>query len=176
MDDIVKAALAKWPNVPHCFGWLALDARGHWYLRDEAAQRAGAFPQVPGSRIEQPRLLAFIGRNYAADAAGRWYFQNGPQRVYVDLAATPWVWRLRLADGEPLLQAHTGAPAGAVSGCWLDEADRLYLATDLGFGLLHSADMYDAAQAVEDGRWQPRRLHSADAPARFGFVRCPAPA
>ncbi|MFM7971511.1 MAG: DUF2946 family protein, partial [Betaproteobacteria bacterium] len=25
MDDIVKAALKKWPNVPACYGWLALD-------------------------------------------------------------------------------------------------------------------------------------------------------
>ncbi len=29
MDDIVKAAIAKWPNVPNCFGWLGLDARGN---------------------------------------------------------------------------------------------------------------------------------------------------
>ena len=34
-DDIVKAALKKWPNVPHCYGWLALDARGDWYMRDD---------------------------------------------------------------------------------------------------------------------------------------------
>ena len=27
MDDIVKQAMAKWPNVPHCYGWLALAAR-----------------------------------------------------------------------------------------------------------------------------------------------------
>ena len=26
MDDIVKAALKKWPNVPDCYEWLALDA------------------------------------------------------------------------------------------------------------------------------------------------------
>ena len=32
MDDIVKQALAKWPNVPHCYGWLGLDARGNWYM------------------------------------------------------------------------------------------------------------------------------------------------
>ena len=41
MDDIVKQALAKWPNVPDCYGWLGLDARGHWYLRDDAVQAAG---------------------------------------------------------------------------------------------------------------------------------------
>ena len=43
MDDIVKQALAKWPNVPDCYGWLGLDARGLWYMRDDRAQAAGAF-------------------------------------------------------------------------------------------------------------------------------------
>ncbi|MFM8464156.1 MAG: DUF2946 family protein, partial [Burkholderiaceae bacterium] len=23
MDEIVRQALAKWPNVPDCYGWLA---------------------------------------------------------------------------------------------------------------------------------------------------------
>ena len=40
MDDIVKAALVKWPNVPHCHGWLGLDARGQWFMRDDRCQRA----------------------------------------------------------------------------------------------------------------------------------------
>ena len=43
MDDIVKQAMAKWPNVPHCYGWLGLDARGNWYMRDDGAQAYGAF-------------------------------------------------------------------------------------------------------------------------------------
>ena len=60
MDDIVKAALKKWPNVPHCYGWLALDARGDWYMRDERIQAAGPFPRVKGSRIHHDKLLAFI--------------------------------------------------------------------------------------------------------------------
>ncbi len=42
MDDIVKQALAKWPNVPHCTGWLLLDRRGGWRMRADAAQAAGA--------------------------------------------------------------------------------------------------------------------------------------
>ena len=25
MDDIVRAAMAKWPSVPDCWGWLALE-------------------------------------------------------------------------------------------------------------------------------------------------------
>src|SRR5690348_9643954 len=62
MDDIVKQAMAKWPNVPHCYGWLALDARGAWRMRDEAAQRA----QAPGDRLGNAALVGFINRNYAA--------------------------------------------------------------------------------------------------------------
>ena len=57
MDDIVKQAMAKWPNVPACSGWLGLDARGNWWLRDAAAQqfaprrgRAGHLPRVAQSR------------------------------------------------------------------------------------------------------------------------------
>jgi hypothetical protein len=95
MDEIVEAALRKWPNVPHCHGWLALDARGDWYMRDERVQAAGPFPQVKGSVIRHDKLLGFIHRNYAADADGAWYFQNGPQRVYVELEAAPWVWRVQ---------------------------------------------------------------------------------
>ena len=172
MDAIVEAALKKWPNVPHCYGWLALDARGDWYMRDDRIQRAGPFPQVKGSRIDHDKLLAFIGRNYAHDDAGCWFFQNGPQRVYVELEDTPWVWRLQ-PDGRVL--SHTGAPA-EVQSIWLDEGGRLYLATDLGAGLVHTADMALAAEAVEQGRWAPGELANADLPRRFGFVRRPAPA
>jgi len=171
MDDIVQAALKKWPNVPHCYGWLALDARGDWYMRDERIQHAGPFPQVKGSRIEHDKLRAFIERNYAADAAGCWFFQNGPQRVYVELEATPWIWRLQ-PDGRVL--SHTGMPA-VVQSCWLDEAGRLYLQTDLGPGLVHTADMGLAADAVEQGRWTPLELTSGTLPQRFGFVRRPHP-
>lgn len=171
MDAIVEAALKKWPNVPHCYGWLALDARGDWYMRDERIQHAGPFPQVKGSRIEHEKLLAFIGRNYAHDDAGCWFFQNGPQRVYVELESTPWVWRLQ-PDGRVL--SHTGL-AATVQSSWLDEAGRLYLATDLGAGLVHTADMALAAEAVEQGRWEPQDVTADALPQRFGFVRRPEP-
>ncbi|MBP6898696.1 MAG: DUF2946 family protein [Burkholderiaceae bacterium] len=174
MDAIVEAALKKWPNVPHCHGWLALDARGDWYMRDERIQRAGPFPQVKGSRIEHDKLKAFIHRNYGHDDAGQWFFQNGPQRVYVQLEATPWIWRLQWQGDAPAVTSHTGLPA-RVTGSWLDEAGRLYLATELGLGLVHSQDMVDAARAVEAGLWQPQPLQAAAAPAQFGFVREPQP-
>ena len=169
MDPIVEAALRKWPNVPHCYGWLALDARGDWYMRDERIQHAGPFPQVKGSRIDHDKLLAFIGRNYAHDDAGCWFFQNGPQRVYVELEATPWIWRLQ-PDGRVL--SHTGL-AATVQSSGLDENGRFYLFTDIGAGLVHTADMALVADAVEQGRWTPVELRADDLPQRFGFVRRP---
>jgi hypothetical protein len=169
MDDIVKAALAKWPNVPHCHGWLGLDARGQWYMRDDRAQAAGPFPQSKGSLLRHDKLVAFIHRNYLADDEGQWYFQNGPQRVYVELEATPQVWRLQ-PDGRVL--AHTGAPA-QVRSSWVDEAGHLYLETDIGFGLVHSADMALAADRVEAGDWSPQDVRAAELPARYGYVMSP---
>ena len=123
MDAIVEAALKKWPNVPHCYGWLALDARGDWYMRDERCQAAGPFPQVKGSRVTHEKLREFIARNYAADARGAWFFQNGPQRVYLQLEAAPWVWRVDAAALQPggTMQSHTGLST-TVSASWLDEA------------------------------------------------------
>ena len=176
MDDLVAAALVKWPNVPHCHGWLGLDGRGNWYLRDERAQKAGTFPAVKGSLIEHQRLREFIERNYASDAAGCWYFQNGPQRVYVDLEAAPWVWRLApgLAGCAPSIESHTGRTA-TFQTAWLDEHGRLFLATDIGFGLVHSLDMELAAGAVEAGRWTPAPAASASLPERFGYRLSPKP-
>jgi hypothetical protein len=175
MDDIVRQALKKWPNVPHCHGWLALDARGDWYMRDERIQHAGPFPQVKGSRIEHEKLREFIARNYACDDAGAWFFQNGPQRVYVELEAAPWVWRLESnAGGAPALTSHTGL-AARLDSLWLDERGRLFIATALGLGIVHTLDMALAADAVEAGLWAPADTRFDDLPARFGFVLKPAP-
>lgn len=170
MDDIVKQALAKWPNVPDCYGWLGLDARGRWFMRDDAAQAAGDFPQSRGSWLRHEKLIDFIGRNYESDNEGRWFFQNGPQRVYVELECTPWVWQV-LPDYR--LQSHTGLQTSA-GECLLDEEGRLYIASPQGLGLVHSQDMVLAAEAVEQGVWVPRDVMSADLPVQYGFVRSPA--
>jgi Protein of unknown function (DUF2946) len=173
MDEIVKAAMAKWPQVPHCYGWLALDARGNWYMRDDRTQAAGPFPQVKGSRIQHDKLLAFIERNYASDERGAWYFQNGPQRVYVQLEAAPYVWRVTDGPDWPL-HSHTGLTAHFKSA-WLCEAGRLYLDTDIGFGLVHTMDMVVAAQAVASRTWGLTERPFAQMPARFGYVLQPRP-
>src|SRR4051795_7609100 len=142
MDEIVKQALKKWPNVPHCYGWLALDARGDWYMRDDRTQAAGPFPQIKGSRILHEKLREFIHRNYTSDDAGSWFFQNGPQRVYVELEAAPWIWRV---SGPEAVSSHTGVPA-QVRSCLVDEEGRLYLETDQGFGLVHTQDIVQASE------------------------------
>lgn len=178
MDDIVKAALAKWPNVPHCHGWLGLDARGQWFMRDDRCQRTGPFATEPGeavtcckgSLLRHDKLIEFIHRNCAADEDGQWYFQNGPQRVYLELEATPFVWRLQ-PDGRVL--AHTGQAAGEVRRCLLDNEGRLYLVTPLGMGIVHSADMALAADAVERGEWTPEPVQAEALPTTWGFVRSP---
>ena len=120
MDDIVKQARAKWPNVPHCYGWLALDARGAWRLRDERMQKLN----LAGGKITNAAIMGFINRNYTHDGQGRWYFQNGPQRVYVDLEATPYIARTDPTHGFML---QTCEPLAIIDAVWLSEQGNLLL-------------------------------------------------
>ena len=118
MDELVRQALVRWPDVPDCTGWLALDARGRW--------RIGEAKDGPREPITHAATIGYINRNYAA--AGRcWIFQNGPQRVFVELEYTPFVWRLmpRSTDGWDLV-AHTGTHA-TPSAVWLDDEGRFLI-------------------------------------------------
>lgn len=134
MDDIVKQAMAKWPNVPHCYGWLALDARGNWRMRDERCQALN----LPGDMIRNATLLNFIRRNYLHDDAGRWYFQNGPQRVYVDLEIAPYVCRTDPQQGFVL---HTGVAMPAPHEAVLTPQGDLIFAFDGNCAALDDRDM-----------------------------------
>jgi hypothetical protein len=170
MDDIVRQAIAKWPNVPHCFGWLGLDARGNWYMRDDRVQAAGPFPQSKGSLLQHEKLIDFVHRNYEHDDAGQWFFQNGPQRVYVELEVAPLIFRL---GPQFSVTAHSGRPA-TPRRIVVDEQGRVYLDTDLGFGLVHTLDVAQASDAVEQGLWIPEEMAAAELPGRFGYVLSPA--
>jgi len=199
MDEIVKQALVKWPNVPHCYGWLALDARGAWRMRDEQAQAL----HLPGDKITHSALLGFINRNYMSDDCGRWYFQNGPQRVYVTLEATPYI-----AHTDPVQEfvLHTGEPLLIIDDAWMTETGQLVLQ---GNGKIAMVDDRDLAQCIAnlciDGRpvsdaqlltWLTRQndddnhqltlhlasrqvpvqhLASSAIAARFGFIQIPQP-
>lgn len=174
MDEIVKQAMAKWPHVPHCYGWLGLDARGDWYLRDAATQAAGPFPQAKGERIEHDKLRAFITRNYSVDARGCWFFQNGPQRVYVELETSPVVWRLG-AQGHQV-QAPNGEVVQATQ-CLTDEAGHVYLLASWQgqpvLGLVHSLDVPAVVQALEQGAWPLESVTAQVLAQRYPFVRSP---
>ncbi len=190
MDDSVIAALAKWPNVPAVFGWLALTSRGEWRLR--------------GEPIGNAAIRDFIGRNYMADERGRWYFQNGPQRVFVELESTPWIYRPTTEGG---IVTHTGSTPSRCVGVALLDSAVLMLVTELGPGIVDDRDAFAVIETVTDAggaalsaagveRWltgaadaqfvparlrmagEPlviERLAASNVPARYGYVRSPQP-
>jgi Protein of unknown function (DUF2946) len=179
MDEIVIRSMLKWPDVPSVYGWLALDRRGDWVIKNVS----GAF-----GRISNAAVVAFISRNYASDAAGRWYFQNGPQRVFVALHYTPWVWRLD--DSGARLVAHTGADPGALRAGFVDESGALLLETALGIGVVSDRDLTAIAGQMPESiargeaggcalfgaRLRIAPIRAEAVAERFGFVARPAPA
>jgi hypothetical protein len=150
MDEIVARSLAKWPNVPAVFGWLALDRRGNWLIK--------------GSRVGNAALREFIGRNYEADERGRWFFQNGPQRVYVKLAYTPFVVHY---EGEGLFD-QCGRPFAA-RATFLDDEGSVLVQGERGIALVDDRDLERYADSAERLPTIPR----AEVARRFGFVPDP---
>ena len=149
MDDIVKQAMAKWPDVPFCYGWLALDARGNWRMRDDTAQRHSR----PGDKLTNAALIGFIARNYQHDERGCWYFQNGPQRVYVNLETTPFVARTDPAHG---FVVQTGAPLTPVTAAFITEAGELILQAGDIVAQLDDRDVAQVLTVLEaDGKPVP---------------------
>ncbi len=142
MDEIVLRGMAKWPSVPAVYGWLSLDRRGNWLIK--------------GERIGNALVTEFIGRNYARDERGCWYFQNGPQRVFVDLAYTPIVLRIVSPEGAALaLSAHTGSPVASLGGAWMDENGTVLLETGQGPATIHDRDLERLLPYLTDANGKP---------------------
>ena len=156
MDEIVARSMAKWPDVPDVYGWLSLDRRGNWLLRRE--------------KIGNRALREFIARNYQPDARGCWYFQNGPQRVFVQLAYTPLVVHLEGETRGAALFDHCGRPFEA-SQAYLDEAGSILMAGKAGIGLLDDRDL----ARYSDQAGELPTIASGTLPERFGYVGNPAP-
>jgi hypothetical protein len=114
---------------------LELTARGEW--------------RIKGEPIDNASIREFIARNYARDDQGNWFFQNGPQRVFVAIEATPLIYRL---DGTGRLQAHTGAHPRELRSAFTDADGRLLLVTDLGPGLIDGRDATTCAERLVDGQ------------------------
>ena len=145
MDDLVRDAMARWPNVPAVHGWLRLDRRGHWMLIDRGQPGFDEALHGQGSEITSPQIVDFINRNYLSDAQGRWFWQNGPQRVFVDLDTAPLVLRVLGSGAQAQLVAHTGHPVGRVDAAWMSPEGELLLETVLGPGAIHDLDLAQLA-------------------------------
>jgi len=142
MDDIVIRGMAKWPNVPAVYGWLTLDRRGHWLIK--------------GERVANAAVNEFIGRNFERDARGCWFFQNGPQRVFVSLDYTPLVLRVGSPEGAPLtFETHTGRRVVSLVGAWMDENGALLLLTEHGVGVVHDRDLPRVTACFVDANGSP---------------------
>ena len=203
MDGQVLRSLIKWPNVPHCFGWLALDRRGQWRMRDEFAQAN----QLAGSVIQHTALNEFISRNYACDSLGRYFFQNGPQKVFITLDATPWIARIIPNEDGLQLLSQCGTKIKPVSAL-SDENGNIYITglipqsrsnennstvfnttESLSVALLHDHDLVlfsNQSKVIEDacsfkGSWQwngqtlpIEPIHSIELGERFHFIKVPS--
>jgi len=208
MDEIVLRSMLKWPNVPAVYGWLRLDRRGQWLIRQPDPKRDAVAGRSAGGQSVAPRfepvvnmaMIEFIGRNYAHDAEGRYYFQNGPQRVYVTLDYTPWIYRLDSPARD--FVAHTGVPAGPPTNVYLDDQGGVIVVCTPGPGAVLDRDLEALTESFSDiagrhlefeqliertaaGQGVRARLAGTELmveaigahelPARFGYVKRPTP-
>lgn len=170
-DDEVVRAMARWPDVPQCFGWLGLDRRGTWRIR--------------GETITHERAVAFLGRHYRGDDQGRWFVQNGPQQVFVELDYTPWIYRY---DPHAGFTTHTGLRANELRSAVVDDEGNLLIESELGIGLVDDRDLAACAELLDYEADEPRAFHwhgqsltvirlaRQAMAARWGYVPHPAPA
>lgn len=165
MDEQVIAAMARWPDVPAVYGWLSLTESGQWRLhpQGDALQQ----PETPGDSISSPQILAFINRNYASDDQGQWYFQNGPQRVYVRLDAAPYTAHtVMTSSGQLVLRTHTGLDIQALQALYLDDDGRLYAASEHGAALIAGRDLPALLDALQTD------AGTADSDPHAALARC----
>lgn len=151
---------------------------------------------LPGALIEHAGLKEYIARNYAHDTLGRYYFQNGPQRVFVTLDSCPWVMRMHPTSNTPhtlILTTQCGNlfdPLGALS----DEGGNIYIYGNIAndpsitVALLHHHDLtlFSEQSTVEEDvcsfrgswKWGDIKLPidpiiSSQLGDRFHFIQSP---
>lgn len=162
MDEIVQAAMKKWPDVPAVFHWLSLDGRGRWRLK--------------GELVSNPVMIAFLNRNYDHDRHGRWFVQNGPQRVFVSLEAAPWIVHIDNA----LLVTQTGKTV-LPRKFLIDEDGHLYTDTASGLAKIDDRELTHLSDSILEtnpdrlalrfsGRqWPIETVARSELPRVFGF-------
>jgi hypothetical protein len=141
LDEQVRKAMQKWPQVPAVYGWLRLSRRGQWYLIDRSQPGFDEARHGGGSLISSPPIIDFIGRNYEHDARGAWYWQNGPQRAFVRLELAPLILRVLNEPPRQRLVTHTGYIVERIERVVGDAQGNLLMQTDLGPAALDDRDM-----------------------------------
>jgi hypothetical protein len=200
IDEQVRRAMAKWPQVPDVYGWLRLSRRGQWFLIDRSKPDFDEEHDGEGSLITSPPILDFIGRNYDCDERGAWYWQNGPQRAFVRLDLAPLVLRVLNEPPTQRLVTHTGFIVEHVERVLGDADGNLLMVTDIGPAVVDDRDIGQLQLAIADdeyggpgplmqlvmerypapagGAWQFRAQPLAGAAAigeALGYVAKPAP-
>jgi hypothetical protein len=181
MDEQVLSAMARWPQVPAVFGWLRLDRRGAWHLIDRGRDDFDESRDGLGSPITSPPILDFIHRNYGHDEQGRWYWQNGPQRVFVDLELAPLVLRVLGQGAESRFVTHTGVEVECSGRGWVGPQGEILLETGEGPAVVHDLDLggleleeNPAGGVTLQLAGQPFELEPLEQPAEtLGFVTRP---
>ena len=168
IDKSVQKSMAKWPEVPECFGWLNLNRRAEWSIK--------------GEKIHHVKTQRFLQRNYNFDKLGRWFVQNGPQRVFVSLEYTPRLYGFSSHSG---FYIHNEAKIPVLLDFFLDEYGNLLLSTSLGVGVVDDRDLSAASDLIEAVNDIPTELSyrgknykikpiaKALVPKHFGFVQNP---
>ena len=126
---------SKWPDIPDCYGWLFLDARGRWHIQKK-----------PVSHL---KLQNYLSDNYRCDEKCRWFVQNGPQRVFVELESTPWIYRLSTSKHNGFV-SHTGLHVDKVLDVFQDDAGNLLVWSELGIGRVDDRDLGVLSNMMEE--------------------------
>ena len=132
-DDYIVKMMAKWPNVPEVYGWLKINKRGEWLIKEQS--------------ISHLRIKNFLNRNYFTDSNGNWFVQNGPQRVYVELEYTPYVFRIR---DHSFIYTTTGKKVTQIKSFLLDEQGNILIFSELGLGLVYDKDLSQVVESLND--------------------------
>ena len=132
-NDYLVKMMAKWPNVPEVYGWLKINRKGNWLIKEQP--------------ISHLRIKDFLNRNYFSDSNGNWFVQNGPQRVYVELEYTPHVFRIR---DYSFIYTTTGKEVHQVKSFLLDEQGNILIFSELGLGLIYDKDLSRVVESLSD--------------------------
>ncbi len=114
-----------WPRKLEVYGWLSLDRRGCWLIK--------------GNKVRNAKLTKFISANYYVDINGRYFFQNGPQRVFVSIDLAPYI--VNVMGNNPLeLVTHNGIRVEVIDQAWFDKRMNLFICWDNVIGAINDRD------------------------------------